>query len=265
MRTSDILAIFPFTYVSLSLKPMNLLLLNPSHLSSSQNGMQRASITRPEYIAHVQTVLRAKVGDTIKLGVINGGIGTGEVAGLTSSIIAIDNIQLDQAPPAAITCTLVLALPRPKMLKRIIMHIVSMGIKELHLINAQRVEKSYWQTPLLEEEALNQQCIKALEQAKDTHMPSITLHNRFRPFVEDTLPGIIEGKAAWVAHPGSEDVCPINVDQQAVLIVGPEGGFIPFEIELLQQQSVQAVSIGERILQVETAVPALVSRLFPAQ
>ncbi|MDB2481016.1 16S rRNA (uracil(1498)-N(3))-methyltransferase, partial [Porticoccaceae bacterium] len=42
------------------------------------------------------------------------------------------------------------------------------------------------------------------------------------------------------------------------------GGFIPYEIDKLNQVGFESVHLGQRILRVENAVPALVSRLFPS-
>ena len=79
--------------------------------------------------------------------------------------------------------------------------------------NSSRVEKSFWQSPFLQPEALEQQMILGLEQARDTLMPEIHLRKRFKPFVEDELGEIIKGSQALVAHPLTEVPCPINCIQ----------------------------------------------------
>jgi RsmE family RNA methyltransferase len=158
--------------------------------------------------------------------------------------------------------TLVLGLPRPKMLKRIFQTIATLGIKDLYLVNSYCVEKSYWQTPFLHEDAIREHLILGLEQGCDTHLPRVHLKKRFKPFVEDELPTIIQGTHALVAHPYSATPCPRMQQGPISLAVGPEGGFIAYEIALLETAGFTSVTLGERILRVETAIPFLVSRLF---
>jgi RsmE family RNA methyltransferase len=65
-----------------------------------------------------------------------------------------------------------------------------------------------------------------------------------------------------VGHPGDFPACPRAVEQPVTLAIGPEGGWIPYEVDLLRQSGLQPVQLGERILRVETAVTALLARLF---
>jgi RsmE family RNA methyltransferase len=124
------------------------------------------------------------------------------------------------------------------------------------------VEKSYWQTPFLNEAQVREQLVLGLEQAKDTVLPEVLLRPLFKPFVEDELPGLIKGTLPLVAHPSVAEPCPRDLKQPATLAIGPEGGFIPYEIGKLVSCGFKPVSLGERILSVETAVPALISKLF---
>ena len=47
-----------------------------------------------------------------------------------------------------------------------------------------------------------------------------------------------------------------------ILAIGPEGGFIAEEISSFERIGFQPVTMGERILRVETAVAALIARLY---
>jgi 16S rRNA (uracil1498-N3)-methyltransferase len=213
-------------------------------------------------LRHLREVHRAAVGETLTVGRMNGAMGTGEILTMEKDAVEIA-VTLNDPPPAPLPLTLILAIPRPKVLNRVIIAATSMGVKRLILINAVRVEKSYWQSPRLSEENLLTQSVLGLEQAKDTGMPEILLKKRFKPFVEDELPAMAAGTKRLVAHPYDAVPCPVDISGPTTLIVGPEGGFIPYEMDKLMEAGFQAVSMGERILRVESAIPALLSRLFP--
>lgn len=247
---------------------MNLILLEPGDFLEAGNPTDLSTPTiatlRARRFQHIAEVHRAEVGDTLKVGLLDGKIGEGKVIEHSASHIALE-VSLHRAPPPPLPLTLILALPRPKMLKRTIQHATALGVKKLYLINAYRVEKSYWQSPWLAEDKLREQCLLGLEQAVDTTMPEVLLRKRFKPFVEDELPEVAAGSRKLVAHPVTDTPCPVDAPEQITLAVGPEGGFIPYEVEKLQETGFESVHLGPRILRVETALPVLLSRLFPAR
>ncbi|AXI01844.1 16S rRNA (uracil(1498)-N(3))-methyltransferase [Aquirhabdus parva] len=234
---------------------MNLLLLEPADICD-----QQATLTDLRRLKHIHETLKLKVGDSIKIGVRDGWKGSAQIAEITSERVVLSDMVLDTQPPAKIPLTLVLALPRPLVLRRLITDAVTMGVERLVLLNSRAVEKSYWQSQVFDE--LQQLVVLGLEQAGDTIAPIIELRPRFRPFVEDELPALVEGKTAIVAHPYATQVAPIGLTSSCVLVVGAEGGFIPFEIDLLEKSGCQSVSLGQRILRTETAVPLLIGRLM---
>jgi len=188
-------------------------------------------------------------------------MGEGEVLEINDEFASLA-ISLHQAPPKKLPLSLVLALPRPKMLRRILRTIAELGVPELHLINSYRVEKSYWQSPVLKQGTLREYLLQGLEQSRDTQVPRVHHHHAFKPFVEDSLPGIIRGGDALLAHPGEHSPCPRHISGETLLVIGPEGGFIPYEVDKLQSAGCNVVSLGPRILRVENAVTSLLGRLF---
>ena len=236
---------------------MNLILILPDDFTATP-GIVRLTGRR---LRHVQQIHRASVGDSLCVGMLDGNMGRGQVLNLNQQSLELE-VCFDQRPPDKLPLALVMALPRPKVLKRVLIAASSMGVGKICLINSWRVEKSYWQSPELNPEALRDTLILGLEQAKDTVLPHIELHRLFKPFVEDKLPQLSEGSFRLLAHPASQNICPRNVATQTTLVIGPEGGFIPYEVNLLQEQGFSPVHFGERILRVETVVPALIARLF---
>ena len=211
-------------------------------------------------LQHVAGVHRAAAGDELTVGVAGGRIGRGRVLGIAADGLDLE-VSLDRDPPPPARIALVLALPRPKVLNRVIASATSMGIKRICLVNSWRVEKSYWSSPRLSPENLRLQSILGLEQARDTMLPSITLHRFFRRFAEEALPPLVAGTRALAAHPPARTPLPRAVPEPVTLAIGPEGGFIDEEIASLKRAGFEAVSMGERILRVETAVAWGISRL----
>jgi RsmE family RNA methyltransferase len=212
-------------------------------------------------LQHLRQVHRVAVGDTLRVGEVNGLIGEGKILEIDEEV-AVLAVSLAQSPPPKLPLCLVLALPRPKMLRRILRNVAEFGVAELHLINSYRVEKSYWQSPVLDDGSIQEYLLHGLEQSCDTGVPMVHFQRRFKPFVEDILPGLLEEKRALLAHPGEYPPCPRDISGKTLLVIGPEGGFIPYEVEQLQQAGCELVSLGPRILRVENAVSGALGRLF---
>ena len=229
-------------------------------LEAEQTQSEFWKIDNPRQLQHLSQHVQLNAGDTLKVGIRNGERYLTEVISVSEQQIRIRPIQVE-AIPAKLPVHLILALPRPKVLRRIIMDAVTLGVERISLIHSYRVDKSYWQSPFLQQ--IDDYVTLGLEQAGDTIAPEIQLYKRFKPFVEDVLPTFIsDQKPAYVAHPYAEQQMPYAIQHSCHLIVGPEGGFIPYEVDLLQKNGCQAMSLGNRILRTETAVSSILGRLF---
>ncbi|QTF93613.1 16S rRNA (uracil(1498)-N(3))-methyltransferase [Halomonas sp. BM-2019] len=237
---------------------MNLILLSPEEIENNR----LARVSDPRRLRHLREVHRARPGDRLTLGLLGGGIGQGELIGLDAEAATFALEPLDQPPPPALPVHLALALPRPRMLARTLEHATALGAKAITLLHTRRVEKSYWMSPELDAAKIHQHLVLGLEQARDTVLPEVTLARGFRPFVEDVLPGLLETRRGLLAHPGMANACPRDIEAPTLLLVGPEGGFIPWEVEKLLEAGCEGIHLGPRILRVETAVTALLARLF---
>jgi RsmE family RNA methyltransferase len=235
---------------------VNLLLLEDADFIAADR-----VVLRDRRLKHMQEVHRCEVGDSLRVGRVGGLLGSAELLRLEPREAEL-SVVFDRQPPAKLPLTLVLALPRPKMLRRVFQTVATMGVPKVILVNSYRVEKSFWQTPFLEPSAIREQLILGLEQARDSVLPEIVIEKRFKPFVEDRLPAIVDGTLGLVGHPGDFPACPRAVDEPVTLAIGPEGGWIPYEVDLLRASGLNPVQLGDRILRVETAVTALLARLF---
>ena len=243
---------------------MNCILLPSANISPPY-----AHITAPMQVAHVHKVLGAQDGDTLKIGQLGGNLGTAIIHSISEHKIELSAVDLNTAPPVKLDVTVILALPRPKVLRRLIMDMTALGVRHIILINSYRTQKSYWQSPMLTR--LDEFVLEGLQQGVDSVPPIISLQKRFKPFVEDELAGLITN-GAIVAHPYSQLSLAQYLQQRSessnaftqalpsVVFIGSEGGWINYEIELLASQSCQAVSIGSRILRTEAAVNVIMGQ-----
>ena len=235
---------------------MNLILLFPEDFI----GKTTVRLTGRR-LKHVTDIHRASQGDHLSVGLLGGAMGKGRVASLSPEGLDLE-VCLDQAPPSKIPLTLLLALPRPKVLNRALASAASLGVARIILLNAWKVEKAYWKSLKMEPENLRQQLILGLEQAKDTVLPELKIARLFRPFIEDEMPLLAKDHLLLVGHPGAQAFCPRALNGPSMLAIGPEGGWIETELESLKMAGFQAVDLGPRILRVETALAALVGRLY---
>lgn len=234
---------------------MNLLLFDDSDLISQ--GHLKVQGRRAKHLVEVH---RSQIGDTVRVGKIGGQMGLAEILSLAPNEAEL-RFKLEQNPPAKIPLTLYLALPRPKFLSKCLQTATTLGVKKIVLLNAVKVEKVYWSCDQLTPDSVREACSLGLEQARDTVLPEVIERRLFKPFVEDELPEMIKGTSAYVAHPGSATPCPYHPRGELSLAVGPEGGFTDYEVQKLNDAGFTSVALTERILKVETAITALISRL----
>ena len=241
---------------------MNCILLPDTSFSHDS-----AQISESSQVNHVHNVLAAKVGDTLKIGQLGGQLGTAIIENICSDSIQLGDVQLTTEPPPKLDLTVILALPRPKVLRRLIMDMTALGVRDIILINSYRTQKSYWQSPMLAR--LDEFLLEGLQQGVDTIVPQISLEKRFKPFVEDKLASIMTHRGI-VAHPYSEQSFAQYLRQQqssstaktlpGLVCIGAEGGWIDYEIAMLAAQGCEAVNIGSRILRTEASVNAILGR-----
>jgi len=233
---------------------MNQLLLFEEDLVS-----ESAALIKGRRFLHMKEILKNAEGDSLRVGLKDGKSGIAEVVSMGEAHAEI-SFYLEDSPPPALDVVLVLALCRPKSMKRALYYAVSMGVKEIHVIRSYRVDKSYFLSPVISDEGISETSLLALEQCRDTVFPVVRIHKLFKPFAEDILPLISAGKNKILCHPYSALPFPDSVSGESVIIIGPDGGFIQYEIDLLKGIGFDCYSMGERIMRTENAVAAVLSK-----
>ncbi|KAF0189031.1 MAG: RNA methyltransferase RsmE [Desulfobulbaceae bacterium] len=221
--------------------------------------------------SHLIKVLGVSSGDSVRIGIVDGPQGLGMVTDICKRFPFQVCLQVqfaeenNQNPGEKPFIDLLLALPRPIMLRRIFSQAAALGVENIFITHAQRVEKSFWNATLLNEKEYRPHLLQGLEQAIDTRVPKIHIHERFKPFVEDVLPEKIKDYShLLIAHPDSiaplKDVI-LEKPDKILVAIGPEGGWIDYEMDRFAESGFAAFSLGKRILKVDTAVVVIHARL----
>lgn len=218
---------------------------------------------------HIRSILKSAPGDQVEIGLLNGGTCTAEIEKVDKTEIILTFQGFNK--PARLSETdldIICALPRPQTLKKILRTAAMMNVRSLHLIRANRVEKSYYHSPLLEQSNYNRFLLEGLAQGRNTRMPAVRIHERFKPFFEDTLPELEKSRQlpALKLLPDQDTNSTLpeiyNSPQKNIIVaIGPEGGWVPFEIELITGLGFIPFSLGNWTLRVENALTAVIAQI----
>ncbi len=236
---------------------MNLLLLDRAEIT---DGHVLLDDRRAE---HLRRVLKVEPGRAVSLGVLGGGVGKGEVVAVDGSAVKLAVGELEASPEQDYEVDLVVALPRPQTLHRVLQSAATMGVRRLDLVNAWRVEKSYFSSPVLKPLNLRRHLLLGAEQGMRTRLPELGVHHLLVPFLRDRLDGAAP-KCRRIAHPeGGESFAsalPSTVDE-LVVAIGPEGGWLDRELETFASLGFETVALGPWVLRVEAAVVAALAQI----
>jgi 16S rRNA (uracil1498-N3)-methyltransferase len=246
---------------------MNLLLFEPSAVAG--DGTVRLSAAQA---AHVLDVLKAGPGDSVRVGVIDGAMGLGTVASVIDRCVEL-RCAFGAAVPERPRVDLLLALPRPKVMRRLWAQLAALGVGQVLLTNAGKVERDYFGSHLLHEGTYRPLLIEGLQQARDTRLPTVSVHRRFRVLVEDDLDRLCPGARRIAAHPGGQRtgdasiaaaLAGIGHGDRVLVAIGPEGGWSDFELTLLETHGFARVGLGPRTLSTTTACIAILAIVHEA-
>jgi len=257
---------------------VNLILIFPEE--TGRNNLVRLDDYRFD---HIRNVLKAAPGKRLRIGLLNGPTGTGTVEEISNESVTLC-CEWESVIPPRPPIDLLLAMPRPKVLKRLWAQLAALGVGRIILTNAEKVERFYFDTHVLQPAFYNARLIEGLQQACDTRLPEVTVIKQLKPFLEkETFPDI--GKRL-IADPsaerslfqtlvapklgeggletscvGAQHFAEQGRNDRILLAVGPEGGWTPYELKLFEQHGFKTVGIGKRILRTDTACIGIISLL----
>ncbi|MBK8977853.1 MAG: 16S rRNA (uracil(1498)-N(3))-methyltransferase [Planctomycetes bacterium] len=240
---------------------MNLLLLDATELDA--NGRTTLTGRRAR---HLLEVLQVAPGRALRVGLVDGPLGTAQVLRCAPPTVELACEFDADAPRAHTADTLLLAVPRPKVLLRALEDAAALGFGRIVLMRTWRVDRSHLESRAATDPDLAARHLRlGLEQSCRTRLPVIEREPRFRPFVEDRLDASLAGVERFVAHPS-----PAAIELAALtpaphgplaLAIGPERGFTDQEIEMLGARGFRAVRSGPHPLRVEPALVAVAVQL----
>ena len=235
---------------------MNFLLLEPTEIGQDGRAALRGRRAR-----HVVEVLRAEVGQRLRAGVLDGALGEAEVERADLDEVLV-RVSLDR-PAARAHDTLLLAAPRPKVLLRMLAHAAALGFGQICLFRSWRVDKTWMQSRAFDADAQREQLLLGLEQSGRPQLPELLRFDRFKPMVEDELPGLRLPALRFVAHPAASTQTSAlgALRGPFALAIGPDGGFLDYEVELLRGAGFAPISAGPHPLRTETALAVLQGQL----
>jgi len=237
---------------------VNLLLVEPTEVAS--DGTVVLDDRRAD---HLRGVIGATLGQTVRAGIVGGGIGTAEVTADDGTAMTL-RLELTVAPSPPLPIELVLAIPRPKVLSRVIETAAAFGVERVDLTNAWRVDKSYLASPRLETDSLQRALRLGAEQGATTHIPRLAIHERLMSLLDSRWPADAPGPppTRLLAHPGAPPIEQADLAWPLAIAVGPEGGWIQREVDTFVERGFTPVSLGSPILRVEAVVPAMLGQLL---
>jgi len=245
---------------------VNLILLEPGEVSDG--GDLRLSGARAH---HLLNVLRVAPGHHVRVGILDGPAGAGTVESIGDNTVDL-RCAFDVMVPPRPRVDLLLALPRPKVMRRLWAQIAALGVGQIILTNAERVERNYFDTHVLTPECYRPLLIEGLQQARDTRLPTVSIHRQFKVLIEDDLDGLFPTRLSGqrlVADPAARTPAAAavreSIEERILLAVGPEGGWNAFETALLEAHGFEAFGMGPRTLRTDTACVALLALAHAAR
>lgn len=238
---------------------MNLLLLEPAELADGQVELA------DDRARHLREVLHVEVGSVVRAGVVDGPLGVAEVVRVESERVTLV-CRLEADPPPRPAVDLLMALPRPKVLRRLWAQLAALGVGTVVLTNATRVERFYFDSHVIRADEVRRHLREGLSQARDTRVPRVEVRRGFKPLVEDELDALFGDAQRLLGDPVYErSLLDARRPGRVVLALGPEGGWSAYERELLERNGFVGVGLGPRTLRSDTAAIALVALAHQAR
>ena len=224
---------------------MNMILLQNSDCDASLN----VAILKDQRAQHIRAVLKKGVGETVRIGILDGALGVGTIEEISDQETVLSCIWEPQVAERS-GLNLLLALPRPKVMRRLWAQLASFAVDNIIICNAEKVERYYFDSHAITPETYLPLLHEGLQQAGHTQLPRVHVYRNFRPVIEDALELFPDRVMLTPRVPRRLD----RLKPRPVLIaIGPEGGWNDFEHQLMIQHGFAETSLLDHVLRSDTA------------
>lgn len=217
-----------------------------------------------ERYSHIKNILHLKEGDVFKCGLINGKIGEGIIKEIDGEKLFFSFIE-KTIPEALYPINLIIGIPRPIQLKRLLKDVATIGVSSIHLVGTMLGEKSYLDSTLIEKEKTEKYLIEGMSQAGSTLLPTCKIYNSIYQFFEKVK---LENNAEKIifdinfkntSTASAKDITNYN---NIWLSFGSERGWSEKERDVFYRKGFKFITLGKRILRTETACIAGLSYIL---
>jgi 16S rRNA (uracil1498-N3)-methyltransferase len=211
---------------------------------------------------HAVTVARVRAGERVSVGDGRGRIVTGAVTSAEGRRLELEVDDVRDDPEPAPRLTLVQALAKGDRDELAVQAATELGVDRIVPWAAGR-SVSRWDGPKAEKGRARWASIvrEAVKQSIRARIPTVEPVASTRE-----LPARLDGERMLLLVPGAETpLSGIRPDgRDLALVVGPEGGMDPAEIERLRDAGGEPVRLGDGVLRTSTAGPAAIAVLSVA-
>ncbi|MEX0329873.1 MAG: 16S rRNA (uracil(1498)-N(3))-methyltransferase [Puniceicoccaceae bacterium] len=221
-------------------------------LFESQDARCELAASDPR-LEHVRGVLRMKVGDSFDVGVVNGPVGKATIRELGPERMQL-SMEWGERPPLPPDIHLLVGMCRPATARKILATVPTLGVRSITFASCGRSDPAYGQSSLWKSGEWRKILLEGVEQAFDTYLPAVEVADSITSGLA-ALPVSSKGMALDVY----EGTTPLSASeclsgQPVCLAIGPERGWNKHDREAFRNAGFELVSLGERVLRVETAV-----------
>lgn len=237
---------------------MNLVLIYPDELDGD------VATIKGRRAVHILSQLGKTVGTDVRVGVLGQSVGNARLRAVRDDPAELVLELLTRVPASAPTLSLVLAVPRPKALSRVLQHAAAFGLARIDLVRTARVERSYLDSKRLTPERIEEDLLLGLEQGRLVHLPAVRVFFGLSELLEALAPSSEDARLLF--HPGAQD-SPLDAlkaaasSQRWVAALGPDGGLQEHELQAFRRARFQLVTLGASVLRTEAAVSAALGQL----